>query len=59
MQIERLETHPCWRLDQRPSVEAHDLAAGAGEAQNHRDRTTTDAVPILIACGASKKADFN
>src|SRR5882724_11407128 len=29
-----LETHSCWRLDHRPSVEARYLAAGAGEAQN-------------------------
>jgi len=40
-------------------LKARDLAAGAGEAQNRRDRTELPGFARLIACGASKKGVTN
>jgi hypothetical protein len=39
--------------------QAHYLAAGAGEAQNPRDRTEVPGLVMSIACGASKKGVIN
>jgi hypothetical protein len=54
-----LEWHSCSRLEHWPSVEARYLAAGAGGAQNHCDRTELPEFVMLIACGASKEVNTN
>ena len=40
-------------------LQTHDLAAGAGEAQNPCDHTELPGLVMLIACGASKEVDIN
>jgi len=54
-----LETHSCWRLDRRPSVEAVISLRALAKPRIHRDRTNWSRFVMSVACGASKEVDIN